>query len=77
MNAELIVKRLRALCIALEDEWKTRPQIELACADFSDEHWQVFHPMCMGFPTFVVLPDGTVERHPDGLESTFDLATLE
>lgn len=75
MMQNIAYLRLHALCLALEIEWDgDRPHCCIACAGFSDEHWQVFHPMCMEMPTFVILPDGTVERHPDGLPSALDVS---
>ena len=71
----IVHSRIRALCIALEKEWGHRPFVQLACADGSDEHWQIFH-WCYTMPTFCVLLDGTVERHPDGVESSIDLETF-
>ena len=74
-QASVLYFRLRSLSIVLEHEWRTRPRFVLACSNYADEHWQIFHPHCT-FPTFTLALDGTIERHPDGFDSAVDLDRL-
>lgn len=48
-----------------EEAWKTQPRVTLACAGYSDAHWQVFHPDDT-MPSLVVDMDGNTDEHPDG-----------
>jgi hypothetical protein len=65
-------ERLRKLIKQCEDEWEMRPFVMLACQDYEDEHWQIYHPDDMRngaadepiMPRFVVTKEGLVEPHP-------------
>jgi hypothetical protein len=35
---------LNATLVGLERLWGMRPFVQLACAGYADEHWQIYHP---------------------------------
>ena len=49
----------------IERQWGTRPRLVLACAGYSDQHWQIWHPTHNSAPAYVVGSDGILVRHPD------------
>lgn len=40
------------------------PTCRLACAGYSDEHWQLYHPQHAEAPAWT-LANGELEAHPD------------
>jgi hypothetical protein len=58
---------IREVVILLERLWNVRPHAVLACAEYSDEHWQIFHPGDLvhaePMPRYT-LTNGVFEQHP-------------
>lgn len=67
MMLNIAYYRLHALLLAIEIESGKQARCTIACAGGSDEHWQIFDPFDPFTCIFTILPDGTTERHPDGM----------
>jgi hypothetical protein len=58
---------IRDALIILERLWNVRPHAVLACSDYSDEHWQIFHPGDLALPEPMpryTITKGVFEQHP-------------
>ena len=65
MTMENSATALRSVVMDCEAVWHTRPFVVLACAGYSDEHWQVYHPDFLEMPVYTIDTTGSIELHPD------------
>jgi len=65
-DTDQMARTARRAAMAAEAIWGHAPTLILACAGWSDEHWQLWHPYDTrhGSPSLVVSGDG-VHAHPD------------